>query len=108
VVQKIVADYFSGLNFGFIGSQVNNPNMPGTTIGASPSWTWYGNKPNGSGPAPLPLSDAYAAAQPGNSGFYNAYASYLNNSSAPVTDAYGFLTRTGSRVLWRLSTTTPS
>ncbi|MBV8797679.1 MAG: hypothetical protein JO136_22310, partial [Hyphomicrobiales bacterium] len=90
VVQKIVADYFSGLNFGFIGSPVKNPNMPGTTIGASPSWTWYGNKPNGGGPAPLPLSDAYAAAQPDNSGFYNAYASYLNNSSAPVTDAYGF------------------
>jgi outer membrane autotransporter protein len=90
VVQKIIADYFSGLNFGFIGSPVNNPNMSGTTIGASPSWTWYGNKPGGGGLAPLPLSDAYAAAQPANSGFYNAYASYLNNSSAPVTDAYGF------------------
>ena len=90
VVQKIIADYFSGLNFGFIGSPANNPNMPGTTIGASPSWTWYGNKPNGGGPAPLPLSDAYAAAQAPGSGFYNAYASYLNNSSAPVTDAYGF------------------
>ena len=90
VVQKIVADYFSGLNFGFIGSPVNNPNMSGTAIGASPSWTWYGNKPGGGGPAPLPLRDAYAAAQPANSGFYNAYASYLNNSSAPVTDAYGF------------------
>ena len=66
VVQKIVADYFSGLNFGFIGSKAPNPNAPGQMIGASPSWTWYGNKPNGGGPAPLPLSDAYAAAQPDN------------------------------------------
>ena len=90
VVEKAVADYFSGLNFGFIGSAAPNPNAPGQTIGASPSWTWYGNQPNGGGPAPLPLSDAYAAAQPGEPGFYNAYAAYLNNSSAPVTDAYGF------------------
>ena len=28
--------------------------------------------------------------QPDNPGFYNTYAAYLNNSSAPVTDAYGF------------------
>jgi autotransporter-associated beta strand protein len=90
VVEKAVADYFSGLNFGFIGSTAPNPNAPGQTIGKSPSWTWYGNQPNGGGPKPLPLSDAYAAAQPGEPGFYNAYAAYLNNSSAPVTDAYGF------------------
>ena len=89
VVEKAVADYFSGLNFGFVGSKAPNPNMPGKTIGASPSWTWYGNQPNGGGPAPLPLSDAYAAAQPSNPD-YNAYAAYLNNSSSPVTDAYGF------------------
>ncbi len=90
VVEKVIADYFSGLNFGLIGSTAPNPNNPGHTIGNSPSWTWYGNQPNGGGPKPLPLSDAYAAAQPDNPGFYNAYAAYLNNSSAPVTDAYGF------------------
>ena len=89
VVQKAIADYFSGLNFGFVGSTAPNPNAPGKTIGASPSWTWYGNQPNGGGPKPLPLSDAYAAAQPGDP-YYNAYAGYLNNSSAPVTDSYGF------------------
>ena len=89
VVQKAVADYFSGLNFGFIGSPSANPNAPGKTIGASPSWTWYGNRPDGGGPKPLPLSDAYAAAQPDDP-YYNAYAGYLNNSSAPVTDSYGF------------------
>jgi fibronectin-binding autotransporter adhesin len=90
VVEKVIADYFAGLNFGLIGSTAANPNNPGHTIGNSPSWTWYGNQPNGGGPKPLPLSDAYAAAQPGNADFYNAYAAYLNNSSAPVTDAYGF------------------
>jgi outer membrane autotransporter protein len=89
VVEKAVADYFSGLNFGFVGSPAPNPNMPGKTIGASPSWTWYGNQPGGGGPAPLPLSDAYAAAQPSNT-YYNQYANYLNNSNALVTDSYGF------------------
>jgi outer membrane autotransporter protein len=89
VIEKAVADYFSGLNFGFIGSPAANPNMPGKTIGASPSWTWYGNQPNGGGPAALPLSDAYAAAQPNNP-YYNEYANYLNNSNALVTDSYGF------------------
>ena len=44
--QKAVADYFSGLNFGFIGSNETNPNTPGKTIGNSPSWTWYGNPPD--------------------------------------------------------------
>ena len=37
VVAKAVADYFAGLNFGFIGSTEANPNMPGKTIGNSPS-----------------------------------------------------------------------
>ena len=62
VVEKVIADYFAGLNFGLIGSTAPNPNNPGHTIGTSPSWTWYGNQPNGGGPKPLPLSDPYAAA----------------------------------------------
>ena len=99
VVAKAVADYFAGLNFGFIGSNEKNPNMPGKTIGNSPSYTWYGNPPvpNLQSPPPpikpLPQSDAYAAAQPqfftGEPG-YNQYAAYLNGGSTPVTDAYGF------------------
>ena len=99
VVAKAVADYFAGLNFGFIGSNAANPNMPGKTIGNSPSYTWYGNPPipNLQSPPPpikpLPQSDAYAAAQPqfftGEPG-YNMYAAYLNGGSTPVTDAYGF------------------
>ena len=70
--------------------------MRGHLIGNSPSWTWYGNQPipDATHPPPtlppLPLSDAYEAAQAPGSGFYNAYASYLNNSRTPVTDAYGF------------------
>ena len=99
VAAKAVADYFAGLNFGFIGSTEKNPNMPGTTIGKSPSYTWYGNPPvpNLQNPPPpikpLPQSDAYAVAQPqfftGEPG-YNTYAAYLNGGSTPVTDAYGF------------------
>ena len=99
VATKAVADYFAGLNFGFIGSTEKNPNMPGNTIGNSPSYTWYGNPPvpNLQSPPPpikpLPQSDAYAAAQPqfftGEPG-YNMYAAYLNGGSTPVTDAYGF------------------
>jgi glycosyl hydrolase family 64 (putative beta-1,3-glucanase)/PEP-CTERM motif-containing protein len=91
VVEKATGDYFSGLNFGFVGSGEANPNDPGQTIGDSPSWTWYGNEPDGGGPDPLQLSDAYAAAQPDpNEPFYNEYAGYLNNSSDPVTASYGF------------------
>ena len=115
VATKAVADYFAGLNFGFIGSTEKNPNMPGKTIGNSPSYTWYGNPPvpNLQSPPPpikpLPQSDAYAAAQPqfftGEPG-YNMYAAYLNGGSTPVTDAYGFPYTDRISVRWRLWTTT--
>ena len=60
VVAKAVADYFAGLNFGFIGSTEANPNMPGKTIGNSPSYTWYGNPPvpNLRSPRPRKAADA--------------------------------------------------
>jgi Autotransporter beta-domain len=61
VVEKVIADYFAGLNFGLIGSTAPNPNNPGHTIGSSPFWTWYGNQPNGGGPKPPPLSGAFYA-----------------------------------------------
>ena len=59
------------------------------TIDDSPFWTWYGNQSDGGGPKPLPLSDAYAAAQAGEPS-YNQYAAVLNNSATPLTDSYGF------------------
>jgi hypothetical protein len=95
IIEKVVADYFAGLNFGFIGSTEPNPTTNSTwngqPIGDSPSWTWYGNIPNGGPLDPIPLSDAYAAAQPDpDTPYYNQYAAYLNNSSTPVTDSYGF------------------
>jgi Beta-1,3-glucanase/PEP-CTERM motif len=95
IIEKVIADYFAGLNFGFIGSQelnpTTNPTWNGKEIGESPSWTWYGNIPDGGPLDPLPLSDAYAAAQPNpDTPYYNQYAAYLNNSSTPVTDSYGF------------------
>ncbi len=86
IVQKITADYFAALNFGFVGSTVNNVNMNGTTIGASPSWTWYGNQPSGQPSPKLPISTAFNAAQPQNSDRYNLFADYLIG----VTDSYGF------------------
>ncbi len=86
IAQKIIADYFAALNFGFVGSTTNNVNMPNSTIGASPSWTWYGNQPSGQ-PAPkLPISTAFNAAQPQNMDRYNLFADYL----VGVTDSYGF------------------
>ena len=95
-MEKALADYLAGLNFGFIGSLELNPNCQssgsecfGDTIGNSPSWTWYGNIPGGGYFAPLPLSDAYAEAQPSNF-YYNQYAAELNNSDTPLTDSYGF------------------
>ncbi len=86
IVQKVTADYFAALNFGFVGSTVNNVNLPNSTIGASPSWTWYGNPLNGQPSAKLPISAAFNAAQPQNSDRYNLFADYL----VGVTDSYGF------------------
>ncbi|HVZ51686.1 MAG TPA: beta-1,3-glucanase family protein [Pseudolabrys sp.] len=86
IAQKVLADYFAALNFGFVGSTVKNPGDPGKTIGASPSWTWYGNRPNGVNRKPLPITDAFAFAQPKQKTYYNQYAGYL----VGVTDAYGF------------------
>jgi hypothetical protein len=86
IVAKTQADYFSALNFGLAGSNVPNPNLPGSTIGDSPSWTWYDNQPDGQPFPKLPIGDAFAKAQPGNPGRYNQYAAYLVN----VTDSYGF------------------
>jgi hypothetical protein len=85
IVEKARADYLSALNFGFAGSTVTNPMRPSKTIGASPSWTWYGNNPSGVAQAKMPIQYAFAAAQPVNT-YYNPFASYLTT----VTDAYGF------------------
>lgn len=86
VVEKMLADFFAALNFGFVGSAVDNPGTAGTTIGASPSWTWYGNRPNGVNRKPLPIKDAFAFAQPKAPSHYNRYAAYL----VGVSGAYGF------------------
>ena len=86
ILARAVADYFSALNFGFAGSTVDNPQMPGTPIGASPSWTWYGNKPDGNNTNPLSIQKAFGFAQPSDPTRYNQYAAYLSG----VSDAYGF------------------
>lgn len=86
IVQKALADYLSGLNFGLVGSTVANPLNPGKSLGASPSWTWYGNNPSGVNQGKLPIKYAFAYAQPVHSSFYNSYASYLTT----VSGAYGF------------------
>ena len=87
IVEKVTADYFAALNFGFVGSTVNNANMNGTAIGASPSWTWYGNNPSGQAAPKLSIKAAFNAAQPDTTKpYYNQYADYL----VGVTDSYGF------------------
>jgi hypothetical protein len=86
IIQKVLADYFAALNFGFVGSTVDNPRHPAKSIGASPSFTWYGNRPNGVNLKPLPIEDAFAHAQPDTRAHYNQYAGYL----VRVSDAYGF------------------
>ena len=80
---------FLRAEFRLCRQQGKHPNDPGETIGDSPSWTWFGNQPDGGGPKPLPLSDAYAAAQ-ADEPYYNQYAAVLNNSATPLTDSYGF------------------
>ncbi len=86
IVEKVTADYFAALNFGLAGSDVDNPANTGTTIGNSPSWTWYGNPPDGHGRPRLPVSNAFAYAQPGHPNHYMRYAAALIDMS----DAYGF------------------
>lgn len=85
IVEKVRADYLAALNFGFPESSVSNPMRPSNTIGASPSWTWYGNKPNGIQQPAMPISYAFATSQPG-APYFNQVAAYLTT----VTDAYGF------------------
>jgi uncharacterized protein (TIGR03437 family) len=86
VAEKVTADYFAALNLGLLGSTVDNPALPGTPVGASPSWTWYGNRLDGLGQPKLPISDAFEYAQPTNVNYYNQYAAYLSD----VSDTYGF------------------
>ena len=91
VVDKATGDYFSGLNFGFIGSGEANPNDPEQTIGNSPSWTWYGNQPDGGGPKPLPLATPTLRRSRTRTSLSTMnMPSYLNNSTDPVTNSYGF------------------
>jgi hypothetical protein len=85
VANKVIADYFSAINFGFAASPTNNPAQPGTSIGNSPSWTWYGNNPSGINQPALLITEAFAFAQPTRT-FYNQYAAYLTG----VSDTYGF------------------
>jgi hypothetical protein len=88
IAEKVRGDYLSALNFGLAGSTVDNPNLQGTPIGNSPSWTWYGNQPSGQPFAKLPITNAFAYAQPGmnNMSNFNQFAGYL----VGVTDSYGF------------------
>lgn len=84
VAARITTDFLTGMNLGFVGSAVDNPAMPGVTVGESPSWTWFGNKPDGSKWPALNGNNAFAAAQPNDSDHYNRYASYL----AQAGDSY--------------------
>ena len=86
IIEKVTADFFSAINFGLAGSTVDNPAKPGTTIGNSPSWTWFGNNVDGIGQPALPITNAFAYAQPSHPDRYNRYAAYLTS----VSDAYGF------------------
>jgi uncharacterized protein (TIGR03437 family) len=86
VAKRAVTDYLAAMNLGLVGSLVDNPAQPGTAIGDSPSWTWFGNRPDGTNVPPLSISNAFSYAQPNNPGHYDQYSSYL----AGVGDAYSF------------------
>jgi uncharacterized protein (TIGR03437 family) len=84
--ERVVTDYMAGMNLGLVGSLVDNPGLPGTAMGDSPSWTWFGNRPDGVNVPPLSVANAFSYAQPNNPGHYDQYASYL----AGVGDAFAF------------------
>ncbi len=81
VVARINTDFLTGLNLGLVGSTVDNPSLPGSTIGESPSWTWFGNRPDGIKVPALTVTSCFAAAEPNNDGRYDRYASLLANAA---------------------------
>lgn len=87
IAARLLIDFTAAMNFGFPGSTVDNPAMPGTTIGDSPSWTWFGNHPSGKNLSPLLISNAYGFAQPQNPDRYNRYAAAI----AAVSDVQSSL-----------------
>lgn len=91
VVARINTDFLTGLNLGLVGSTVENPAMPTTTIGESPSWTWFGNRPDGIQIPALTLMNVCENAEPNNNGRYNRYASVL--ASAAETYSLPFVDR---------------
>ena len=76
-VGAAIRDVLAGFSYGFIGSNEQNPNVPGKTFGESTSTQWH--------TPPVAIKYAFAGAQP-NHPFYNRYAAALN----PLTSAYGF------------------
>ncbi|QOY85879.1 beta-1,3-glucanase family protein [Paludibaculum fermentans] len=86
IVEKVTADYFAALDLGLAGSTIDNPAQPGTAIGDSPSWTWYGNRPDGTDQPRLLITDAFSSAEPSHDDRYMQYAAYLTS----ISDAYGF------------------
>jgi hypothetical protein len=85
MVTRAMADYFAGLNFGFVNSPEILPGQATQTVGGVETWHWYGNIPDGLDQPPLPITAAFSSAQPSNA-YYDVYANYL----AAVSDAYGF------------------
>lgn len=91
VAERINTDFLTGMNLGLVGSTVDNPAMPGTSIGESPSWTWFGNRPDGIKVPAFSLYNVFDAAEPNNDGRYDRYASIL--SAAAETYSLPFLDR---------------
>ncbi len=81
VVTRINTDFLTGMNLGLVGSTVENPSMPGTPIGESPSWTWFGNRPDGIKVPALAITNVFEAAEPNNDGRYDRYASILSHAA---------------------------
>ena len=73
-----VRDYLAGLNYGFIGSSVINPNNSGKTYGESPSSLWGGKGLQFKG---------FSEVQPNNP-FYNQWAEEIHKFSGG--EVYGF------------------
>ena len=84
-IVRAVADFLAGMQLGFVGSTEANPNLAGTTIGESPSYTWFGNNLDGVDTPPLAKAYAFENAQK-TAPWYNQYAAILADNG----DSYGF------------------
>ena len=96
VIGRIMGDLAAGFAFGFIGSDVTNPNFGNATYGDSPSGAWWGgNEYPAADNNSLMFGDVQPILSPGGETYYSEYAGILFDATAwayghPISDRMQF------------------